>query len=140
MWTRIQAQTEQGSSLIEAVIGIALVAVVASSMGSLMLTAMFTSETAADLTEQTAQASQQMEQLLLLPFDNIALRAGGSLTASRSDYSVDPLDGDPDRYLRWEIVDEVNDFKRIIVIAGVRDPAIGPTREVRVETFRKRTE
>ena len=80
-----------------------------------------------------------MESLLALPWDDPALRAGEDLARSVVDYSLDPAGGDPNRFVRWEIVDDGTAFKRISVVAGTRRSVLGES-EARVDTYRRRTE
>lgn len=125
-----------GMSLLELIVAMMLLSFVALAVAPMLMMGVLTSSVSQEATELAVAASDQLEFLAALPFDDTRLVAGGSITSSATDYSLDPLDGDADRYLRWEIVDESLILKRITLVAGERESVMGPTREVRVETFR----
>lgn len=126
----------QGFSLLELLIGMALLAVIASSVGGVMFGATLSVEVADDVTRTTAAANARIEWLASLQFDADELAAGGSLTSSVDGFSEDPLATDADLYVRWQIVDESSFMKRIDVIAGIRGTANGSPRESRLGTLR----
>jgi hypothetical protein len=129
----------EGFTVVESLIALTLSTFAVLSIGALLAGAMMNSSVAADITEQTVSGSSQLEMLLALPWDDLQLRAGGDLGRSVAGYSTDPVVGAPDAFVRWLIEDEGTAFKRITVVAGVRRSTVG-TREVRIETFRRRTE
>ena len=88
------------------------------------------------MTELTTAGTERMEILRALAFSDGQLAAGGSITASNAGYSLDPFNGDPDRYIRWQLVDDNVARKRSTLVVGVRDSIWGPPRELTMETFR----
>ena len=125
-----------GFTLIEVLVATGLVGMVALAVAPLMLMAVQTSAVAQEATELTSLGTERMEILRALPFTDGQLAAGGSITTSASGYSVDPVDGDPDRYLRWQITDQSASRKHIELVVGVRKSVWGPPRELTLETFR----
>jgi len=125
-----------GFSLIEVLISGFLVGLIALAVAPMMLLAVQTSAASQEATELTAIGSQQMEVLRGLPFDNAGLVAGGRVAPSDPGYSLDPYLGDANRYLRWAIVDENVERKRIALVVGIRESVWGPAREITMETFR----
>lgn len=125
-----------GFSLLELLVGMALLAAVATSIAGVLFGAHFSVEVADDVTRTTAAASARIELLASLPFDAPALRTGGSLTSSVDGYSEDPVPGDDDLFVRWQIVPESSLMKRIDVVAGVRGTVNGSPRESRLGTLR----
>ena len=123
-------------SLLELVIAMMLLSFVALAITPMLMMGALTSSAAQDATELSVAASDRLEYLAALPFDDPALVAGGGTGSSVSGYSEDPYAGDSDRYVRWQVVDESAILKRIVLVAGERNSVVGPTREVRVETFR----
>jgi len=125
-----------GFSLIEVLVATFLVGLISLAIAPMMLMAVQTSAIAQEMTELTVAGTMQMEILRALPFGNSELVAGGSITASNAGYSLDPLNGDPDRYVRWRVVDDNVARKRITLVVGVRESIWGPPREFTMETFR----
>jgi len=137
--TMIRRQTatrEDGFTLMEVLVSGFLVGLIALAVAPMMLMAVQTSAVAQEATELTAAGSEQMEILRALPFDDAGLVAGGDTGASDAGYSLDPFNGDANRYLRWEIVDENTARKRITLVVGIRNSVWGPAREITMETFR----
>lgn len=126
----------EGFTLIEVLVAGFLVGLIALAVAPMMLMAVQTSAMAQEATELTAIGSEQMEVLRALPFDDATLVAGGDTQSSDAGYSIDPYNGNPDRYVRWEIVDENAERKRIELVVGTRNSIWGPPREVTMETFR----
>ena len=131
-----------GFSLLEVLVATMLLGLASLSYGALMLTASDTQQRSWERTDLSATASERMEALLQLPFEDNAWVAGGALTFSAPRFSFEPIpiNGGPNGYLRWQISDESAFMKRITVLAGYRDPATNETREVQIETFRLRRE
>ena len=130
------SRREAGFTLIEVLVATALVGIVALAVAPLMLMAVQTSAVAQEATELTAIGAERMEILRALEFTDAQLGVGGSITASNAGYSVDPYNGDPDRYVRWRITDENASRKHIELVVGVRNAVWGPPREIALETFR----
>lgn len=133
---RKRPASQQGFTLVEVLVSTFLVGVISLAVAPLMLMAVQTSAVAQEATELTAIGSQQMEVMRALPFASAQLTAGGSTVASSAGYSIDPYLGDADRYVRWQIVDENVERKRITLVVGVRQAVWGPPREIQMETFR----
>jgi len=133
---RSQPTGSEGFTLLEVLVATGLVGLVALAVAPLMLMAVQTSAVAQEGTELISQGSEQMEILRQLPFDDSELAAGGSTASSTEGYSLDPLNGDDNRYIRWRIVDESASRKHIELVAGIRDSVWGPPREVTLETYR----
>ena len=91
---------------------------------------------AQETTELTNIGTQQIQTLRALPFTDQQLAAGGSIISSTDGYSLDPYEGDVDRYIRWQITDEGVGRKHIEMAAGVRTAIWGPPREILLETYR----
>lgn len=127
---------ESGFSLIEVLVATFLATIIALAVAPMMLMAVQTSAIAQELTELTVQGSGQLEILRSLAFTDPRLNAGGSITSSAVGFSVDPVNGDPERYMRWQIVDDNAARKRVTLVVGVRNSIFGPPREFTLETFR----
>ncbi len=125
-----------GFSLIEVLVATFLVGLISLVIAPLMLMAVQTSAIAQEMTELTVAGTERMEILRALGFSDAQLVAGGSTTASNTGYSLDPFNGDPDRYIRWQIVDDNVARKRITLVVGVRESIWGAPRELTMETFR----
>ncbi|MGD8331060.1 MAG: type II secretion system protein [Acidobacteriota bacterium] len=130
------AGRQAGFTLIEVLVATGLVGLVALAVAPLMLMAVQTSAVAQEATDLISVGSEQIEILRALPFTDARLAAGGSITSSVDDYSLDPLDGDANRYIRWRITDENGSRKHIELAAGIRNSVWGPPREVTLETYR----
>jgi len=125
-----------GFTLIEVLVATGLVSIVAIAIAPLMLMAVQTSAVAQEATELTATGAERMEILRALPFSDAQLAAGGSTTSSAAGYSIDPVPGEPVRYVRWEITDENPSRKYIELVVGVSQSIWGPPREITMETYR----
>jgi len=125
-----------GFTLIEVLVATGLVGMVALAVAPLMLMAVQTSAVAQEATELTSLGTERMEILRALPYTDGQLAAGGSITTSANGYSVDPVGGDADRYVRWQITDQSASRKHIELAVGVRKSVWGPPREISLETFR----
>ena len=125
-----------GFTLIEVLVATGLVGMVALAVAPLMLMAVQTSAVAQEMTELTSIGTERMEILRALPFTDGQLAAGGTIASSEAGYSVDPFEGNPDRYVRWEITDENASRKHIRLAVGVRKAVWGPPREIVLETYR----
>jgi len=130
------AASERGFTLVEVLVATFLVGLISLAVAPLLLMAVQTSAVAQEVTELTANGSQQLEILRGLAFADAQLAAGGSTAVSSAGYSLDPYMGDPDRYVRWQIVDENPGRKRITIVVGVQKSIWGPPREIQMETFR----
>lgn len=127
---------DAGFSLIEVLVAGFLAGLIALAVAPMILLAVQTSAAAQELTDLTAMGSEQMEVLRAVPFDAADLVAGGDTASSEAGYSIDPLNGDADLYVRWRIVDENAFRKRIELVVGNRDSIWGPPREIPMQTFR----
>ena len=127
---------EAGFSLLEVLVATSLAGFIALGVVSMMAFAVSATDAARATTDLTVVAIDQMEGLNSLPFTDTRLNAGGSLDASAEGYSVDPVDGAPNAYLRWSITDESFSLKRITLVAGDRAAANGQGREITFETYR----
>ncbi len=125
-----------GFSLIEVLVATFLVGLIALAVAPMMLMAVQTSAIAQEMTELTTAGTERMEILRALPFNDAQLTAGGSITASNAGYSLDPFNGDADRYVRWQVIDDNLARKRITLVVGVRKSIWGGPRELTMETFR----
>ena len=125
-----------GFTLLEVLVATGLVGLVALAVAPLMLMAVQTSAVAQEITELTNSGTEQMEALRALPFTDGQLAAGGSIISSDAGYSLDPYDGDADRYIRWRITDASAARKHIEMAVGVRKSIWGPPREILLETYR----
>lgn len=132
----MNSTNHSGFSLIEVLVATFLVGLIALAVAPMMLMAVQTSAIAQEMTELTTAGTAQMEILRALTFSDGQLTAGGSITASNAGYSLDPFNGDPDRYVRWQIIDENATRKRITLVVGVRKSIWGNPRELTMETFR----
>ncbi len=118
------------------IVAAGLVGLVALAVAPLMLMAVQTSAVAQEATELNNDGTGQMNALRALPFTDLQLAAGGSLISSDAGYSLDPYDGDADRYIRWRITDAGAARKHIEMAIGVRNSIWGPPREILLETYR----
>ncbi|MCH7824219.1 MAG: type II secretion system protein [Acidobacteria bacterium] len=125
-----------GFTLLEVIVATGLVGLVALAVAPLMLMAVQTSAVAQEATELTNSGTEQMETLRALPFTDGQLAAGGSVVSSDPGYSLDPYDGNVDRYIRWQITDAGDARKHIEMAIGIRKSIWGPPREILLETYR----
>jgi len=91
---------ECGTSLLEVLVALMLVAMGMLSVAPMFVSSVDTSATGADISSLSARATARMESLRAEPFHT--LTPGGSLTSNVSGYSDTT---DPQVILRWEIVD-----------------------------------
>lgn len=133
--TRAGPSTERGFSLLEAIVATGLAGMIAMGVVTMMAFSINAGGVSEEMTELTAVAVDQLEVLNSLSFSGDALRQGGSLTDSERDYSVDPVPGAPNVFLRWQIEDVSPTLKRINLVAGYRAGTMG-SRQVEMETFR----
>lgn len=134
--TPIARPSIRGDSLVELLVGILLLSFLVLGVAPLLMMGIATSAAAEESSRLTVLASDRLEELASLQFDDSDLTAGGSLTESLSDYSVDPVPGQDDLYVRWQVLDESTLLKHIRVAAGSRLAIVGPAREVVIETYR----
>lgn len=134
---RGSSSVAEGFSLVEVLVAMALTGLLAVAIAPLLIVGVESSAVAEEVTEITVAAVDQMEHLRSLDFADSELAAGGSLETSEEGYSIDPLPGFPDRYVRWEIADVSTTMKQIRVLSGTREPIIGDgDRPTRLETFK----
>jgi prepilin-type N-terminal cleavage/methylation domain-containing protein len=127
---------ESGFTLVEVLVATFLVGIISLAVAPMMLMAVQTSAIGQEITELTVGATEQMEILRAFAFSDPGLTAGGSIVASNAGFSIDPVNGDANRYIRWQIVNDNVARKRITLVAGVRTSIFGPPREITMETFR----
>ena len=125
-----------GFTLLEVLVATGLVGLVALAIAPLMMMAVQTSAVAQEATELSNSGTEQMEALRALPFTDGQLAAGGSLISSDAGYSLDPYDGNAERYIRWQITDAGAARKHIEMAIGIRKSIWGPPREILFETYR----
>lgn len=136
----MQRQDTLGFTLVEVLVATFLVGLLSLAVVPMMLMAVQTSAVGQEMTELTAAGVDQMEILRAAPFNDPTLVAGGSITASNAGFSIDPLNGDADRYVRWSIVDESAERKLITLVVGTRNSIWGPAREITMRTYRTDTQ
>ena len=124
-----------GFTLLEALVATALAGFLAMGIVSMMTFAVSAVEVSQEITDLTAVAVDQLEFLNSLPFSDTALQAGGNLQSNDAGYSVDPVNGAPGVYLRWQVTDNTFWLKHIVVMAADSN-ARGAERQVVIETFR----
>ncbi len=132
----IRKTDASGFTLVEVLVATFLVGLISLAVAPMMLMAVQTSAVAQEMTELTAAGVEQMEIMRALPFTHADLAAGGSIVGSNANYSIDPWNGDPDRYIRWQIVDDNAARKSLTLVVGTQSSIWGPAREIRMETFR----
>ena len=133
---RRQAGDRSGFSLLEVLVAMSLMTFVALSVAPLMLLGLQVSTATQEMTDLLLTSTDQMEFLRTLAYQDPMLMPGGAIDASLEGYSMDPLGGDANRYLRWEVEEISQHMKYIRVVTGTREAALGPPRQVLVETYR----
>lgn len=126
----------RGFSIIEVLVATSLAGVVMLSIAPLLMLGVSVSGSSREATYVLLVASEHMERLRSLPFGHVELAAGGDLNSSASGYSIDPIPGNTDEYVRWEVADVSVHLKQIRLMGGTRRDMIGPSSEVLLETFR----
>ena len=91
---------ERGSSLLEVVVALMLIAMGALSVAPLFVSSMDANSAAGDIGSLSSAATARMEALRSEDFYDLV--AGGSLTTDVSGYSDA---SDPDFVVRWQVVD-----------------------------------
>ena len=131
----IRNSGECGTSLIEVLVALVLIAIGALGVVPMLVSSMNVSATAGDIGSLSAKATARLESLRAEDFYD--LTAGGSLTASVAGYSDA---SDPDGLVRWEIVNGGGPAgtKTIRVAAFALDPAAGLRKHVELTTLRSK--
>ena len=126
---------ECGTSLIEVLVALVLVAIGALSVVPMLVSSMNVTATAGDIGSLSSKATARLESLRAEEFRD--LTAGGSLTDSIAGYSDT---SDPDCLVRWEIMDGGGPpgTKTIRVRALAPDPVAGPRKYVNLATLRSK--
>jgi len=123
---------EVGFGFVEALIAMVLLSVAVLATAQMIITGVYVSEASEDLTTVTTLASQQMENLKSVEFDD--LDGGGDLDSDVSGYfdTLD-LDGDGESEFtrRWEVV-ELSDSKIIDLVVLGPPTAMGAARQIRI--------
>jgi Tfp pilus assembly protein PilV len=121
-----------GFGFIESMIAMALLSFAVLSTAQMIITGVYVSEASSDLTSVTSLASQQMEALKSVAFDD--LDAGGDIDANVNNFfdTID-LDGDGTAEFtrRWEVTD-LGLSKTIDVVALGPPTAMGDARQARL--------
>jgi len=127
---------DSGFSLIEVLVAAAIIVVTTTTVASLVTRSAVMNEVSNDVTRASLLASDKMEQLRALPFDDPALAASppGSLDVDVEGYS-DTIDARYGR--RWSIEPLPADPAAAIVIQVVVTPLRGPG-QARIVTVRAR--
>ena len=128
-------RSENGTSLLEVLVALLLIAMGALSVAPMFITAADANASGADISSLASMATARMESLRATAFHNLI--PGGSLTSDLADYSDTT---DPDTVLRWEIIDGggPTDTKTIQLIAFARRQLSGPRKSVELSTQRSR--
>jgi hypothetical protein len=123
---------EEGFGFVEAMIAMVLLSAAVLATAQMIVTGIYVSEASEDLTTVTTLASQQMENLKSLDYDD--LTGGGDLDADVTGY-FDALDldgnGEAEFTRRWEIV-ELADSKVIDVLVLGPPTVMGDARQIRL--------
>lgn len=96
----IGARSESGTSLLEVVVALLLIALGTLAVVPMFVSAKGVNASGADISSLSAKATAQMESLRAEPFHHIV--AGGSLTSNVAGYSDT---SDPKVVVRWQVVD-----------------------------------
>lgn len=126
---------ECGTSLIEVLVALVLIAIGALGVVPMLVASMSLSATAGDIGLLSSKATARLESLRAEDFYD--LTAGGSLTVSIAGY----FDAsDPDFLVRWEIMNGGGPpgTKTIRLGAFGLDPAAGPRKYVELTTLRSK--
>jgi hypothetical protein len=131
----IAPRDETGTSLLEVVLALLLIAMGTLAVVPLFVSAKGVNATGADISLLSAKATAQMESLRAEPFHHIV--AGGSLTSDVAGYSDT---SDPGIVVRWEIVDggEPAGTKTIRLLAFAVTELSEQERSVELTTLRAR--
>ncbi len=129
------ARRENGTSLLEVLVALVLIAMGALSVAPMFVSSANANATGGDISSLTAMAMAQMESLRATAFHNLI--PGGSLMSDLADYSVTT---DPDTVLRWEIIDGggPTDTKTIRLVAFAVTPLPEHRKSVEISTLRSR--
>ena len=129
-------RTSSGFSMVEVLVGMALVSFIALSTAPLVVLGARVGTISREVGLQLTSGEAQMETLRTLAFSDPGLIAGGSITTSVAGYSIDDIDGDGKRFMRWKIEDISAHMKRIQVLSAAHASEYGPPREVFLEAYR----
>ena len=131
----IGARNEAGTSLLEVVVALLLIALGTLAVVPMFVSAKGVNASGADISSLSAKATAQMESLRAEPFHHIV--AGGSLTSSVAGYSDT---SDPEVVVRWQVVDGggPTGTKTIRLLAFAVSELSEQTRSVELTTLRSR--
>jgi hypothetical protein len=131
----IGARDEAGTSLLEVVIALLLIALGTLAVVPMFVSAKGVNASGANISVLSAKATAQMESLRAEPFHHIV--AGGSLTSSVAGYSDT---SDPRVVVRWQVVDGGGPAgaKTIRLLAFAVGELPGQVRSVGLTTLRAR--
>ncbi len=127
--------TQRGTSLLEVLIALSLIAIGVAGMAPLFVSSLDTGSAGAEIGTLSTAATDRMEALRAQPFSSLS--AGGSLLSNMSLYSDI---SHPNYFVRWEIVDSggPTGSKKIAVRAVSRSALQGSPRSITLETLRSR--
>ena len=127
--------SQRGTSLVEVLIALLLIAVGAVSVAPVMVQSMGRNAASVDVSRLGAEATTRMEALRATEFH--LLVAGGSLTSNVAGYSSTT---DPSMDVRWSIVDGGGPagVKTIRVVAIASRRVSGQAKSVQLTTLRAR--
>jgi Tfp pilus assembly protein PilV len=127
--------SQRGTSLLEVLIALFLLAVAVVSLAPLFITSADIGAAGGEIGMLNSVANDRMETLRATPFH--ALGAGGSLTSDVSGYSDT---SNPDFTVRWEIVNGggPTGTRTITVRALIISPIPGQSRSVDLTSLRSR--
>ena len=131
----IRNSGECGTSLVEVLVALVLVAIGALGVVPMLVSSMNVSATAGDIGSLSSKVTARLESLRAVDFYD--LTEGGSLAVSIAGYSDA---SDPDCLVRWEIMNGGGPLgtKTVRVRAFAPDPAVGPRRYVELTTLRSK--
>lgn len=128
-------RTERGTSLLEVLIALSLIAIGVVGMAPLFVSSLDTGSAGAEIGTLSTAATARMEILRAKPFQTLA--NGGSLLSNMSLFS--DL-SHPDFFVRWEISDgsSPTGVKKIAVRAVSKSALRGSPRSITLTTLRSR--
>lgn len=127
-------RSEDGFTMIEALMSIFILTLIALSLGQLVGIGMLSNKTAADLTQATNLSGTKLEQLRNSDYELLA--AGGALDEDVDNYndSIDTNgDGTADFHRRWSVVDQTGGKTVQVRTVALKD-SIGPAKAATMAT------
>jgi prepilin-type N-terminal cleavage/methylation domain-containing protein len=134
---RRPAGVQAGFTLVEALIAMVILSFGLIAVTNLMLVASTSNTVANQSTAATSIASQQLEQLKILPFADPGLTTGGDLDNDAAGYFAEvQVPGVGAIHTRWLITDVDPTTKHIAVRSEGRGALAGPRSRAEFTTFR----